>query len=297
MYVLVTYDIKTTDPEGRRRLRHAAKICVDYGQRVQDSVFELKVEPAQLGRVSGTTPWSHRPSRRQRSVLLPGRRSVSPGGTPWCDTRPRHRWPLDRLTRTPSAHGKAGGFAIAVNPFPATDADGVRTLSAEAACLGSRVRGRCLATASPASSWDGGVAPSRGRGLKPRSRPDSCRVWRRRPFAGAWIETQDPDTRPRCTVAPSRGRGLKPPRCTTVQRHVVAPSRGRGLKPASVRGRRRVRARGRPLAGAWIETRLGSMSVSAPMRGRPFAGAWIETDVACVMVQHVRASPLRGGVD
>ena len=46
MYVLVTYDIQTTSPEGRRRLRHAAKICVDYGQRVQYSVFELKVEPA-----------------------------------------------------------------------------------------------------------------------------------------------------------------------------------------------------------------------------------------------------------
>jgi CRISPR-associated protein Cas2 len=46
MYVLVTYDINTTSPEGRRRLRHAAKVCVDYGQRVQDSVFELKVDPA-----------------------------------------------------------------------------------------------------------------------------------------------------------------------------------------------------------------------------------------------------------
>lgn len=46
MYVLVTYDIQTTSPEGRRRLRNAAKICVDYGQRVQDSVFELKLEPA-----------------------------------------------------------------------------------------------------------------------------------------------------------------------------------------------------------------------------------------------------------
>jgi CRISPR-associated protein Cas2 len=46
MYVLVTYDIETVSAEGRRRLRHAAKICVDYGQRVQDSVFELKVEPA-----------------------------------------------------------------------------------------------------------------------------------------------------------------------------------------------------------------------------------------------------------
>lgn len=47
MYVLVTYDIQTTTPEGRRRLRRAAKACLDYGQRVQLSVFELKVDPAQ----------------------------------------------------------------------------------------------------------------------------------------------------------------------------------------------------------------------------------------------------------
>lgn len=46
MYVLVTYDIQTTTPEGRRRLRRAAKACLDYGQRVQLSVFELKVDPA-----------------------------------------------------------------------------------------------------------------------------------------------------------------------------------------------------------------------------------------------------------
>ena len=46
MYVLVTYDIQTTTPEGRRRLRHTAKACLDYGQRVQFSVFELKVDPA-----------------------------------------------------------------------------------------------------------------------------------------------------------------------------------------------------------------------------------------------------------
>ena len=47
MYVLVTYDVNTETPEGRRRLRHAAKTCLDYGQRVQKSVFELKVDPAQ----------------------------------------------------------------------------------------------------------------------------------------------------------------------------------------------------------------------------------------------------------
>jgi CRISPR-associated protein Cas2 len=47
MYVLVTYDIQTTTPVGRRRLRQAARACLDFGQRVQLSVFELKVDPAQ----------------------------------------------------------------------------------------------------------------------------------------------------------------------------------------------------------------------------------------------------------
>ena len=47
MYVLVTYDIQTTTPAGKKRLRRAARACLDYGQRVQFSVFELKVDPAQ----------------------------------------------------------------------------------------------------------------------------------------------------------------------------------------------------------------------------------------------------------
>ncbi|HEX3998244.1 MAG TPA: CRISPR-associated endonuclease Cas2 [Pirellulales bacterium] len=46
MYVLVTYDVGTTTPEGRRRLRQVAKTCLNFGQRVQNSVFELKVDPA-----------------------------------------------------------------------------------------------------------------------------------------------------------------------------------------------------------------------------------------------------------
>ncbi|QEH32080.1 CRISPR-associated endoribonuclease Cas2 [Aquisphaera giovannonii] len=46
MYVLVTYDIQTTTAAGRRRLRQAARACLDFGQRVQLSVFELKVDPA-----------------------------------------------------------------------------------------------------------------------------------------------------------------------------------------------------------------------------------------------------------
>lgn len=49
--VLVTYDVNTENPEGKRRLRLVAKICVDYGQRVQNSVFECLVDPVQLGQL------------------------------------------------------------------------------------------------------------------------------------------------------------------------------------------------------------------------------------------------------
>lgn len=48
MQILITYDVSTTTPEGRRRLRRAAKACLDYGQRVQYSVFECLVDPGQL---------------------------------------------------------------------------------------------------------------------------------------------------------------------------------------------------------------------------------------------------------
>lgn len=47
MYVLVTYDVETSTPGGGRRLRRLARACLDYGQRVQLSVFEMKVDPAQ----------------------------------------------------------------------------------------------------------------------------------------------------------------------------------------------------------------------------------------------------------
>ena len=48
MMVLVTYDVNTETPEGCRRLRLVAKTCVDYGQRVQNSVFECLGNPAQF---------------------------------------------------------------------------------------------------------------------------------------------------------------------------------------------------------------------------------------------------------
>ena len=47
MLVLITYDVNTEDAAGRKRLRKIAKECVNYGQRVQCSVFECLLDPAQ----------------------------------------------------------------------------------------------------------------------------------------------------------------------------------------------------------------------------------------------------------
>lgn len=45
--MLVAYDVNTQTAAGKRRLRRVARACLDYGQRVQSSVFECEVEPAQ----------------------------------------------------------------------------------------------------------------------------------------------------------------------------------------------------------------------------------------------------------
>ena len=47
MMVLITYDVNTQDASGRARLRKISKQCVNYGQRVQNSVFECLLDPAQ----------------------------------------------------------------------------------------------------------------------------------------------------------------------------------------------------------------------------------------------------------
>lgn len=47
MLVLVTYDVSTETAAGRKRLRKVAKACVNYGQRVQNSVFECLLDSAQ----------------------------------------------------------------------------------------------------------------------------------------------------------------------------------------------------------------------------------------------------------
>ena len=47
MHILVTYDVDTTGKSGQSRLRRVAKACVDYGQRVQNSVFECELTEVQ----------------------------------------------------------------------------------------------------------------------------------------------------------------------------------------------------------------------------------------------------------
>ena len=53
MMVLVTYDVSTESQGGQRRLRRVAKVCENYGQRVQKSVFECLVDPAQWAVMRG----------------------------------------------------------------------------------------------------------------------------------------------------------------------------------------------------------------------------------------------------
>lgn len=53
MMVLITYDVSTADESGKKRLRKVAKACQDYGQRVQNSVFECIIDPAQLKLLQG----------------------------------------------------------------------------------------------------------------------------------------------------------------------------------------------------------------------------------------------------
>lgn len=51
MIILVSYDVSTESSEGRRRLRRVAKVCLNYGQRVQYSVFECQVDNMKIAKL------------------------------------------------------------------------------------------------------------------------------------------------------------------------------------------------------------------------------------------------------
>ncbi len=81
--MLITYDVSTEDLAGRRRLRRVARACLDFGQRVQNSVFECEVEPAQWAglraRLLGEID-SARDSLRFYRLGADGRRRVEHAG-------------------------------------------------------------------------------------------------------------------------------------------------------------------------------------------------------------------------
>ena len=166
------------------------------------------------------------------------------------------------------------------------------------------------------------VAPSRGRGSKQARLSDHSRrgesplrggvdrnniladkvvAVASRPFAGAWIETPIPASGwTRRHLAPSRGRGSKQPLHHHHAPGNLSPLRG-GVDRNFCWFEPFIKGRGRPFAGAWIETRRMRScpsDQSSPLRGgvdrniagdariwlatgRPFAGAWIETCASC----------------
>lgn len=84
MFVVVTYDVNTETVEGRRRLRNVAKICKNYGVRVQNSVFECVVDSVQLlemKRKIGDVICMESDSVRYYNMGSEGRRRVEHVGT------------------------------------------------------------------------------------------------------------------------------------------------------------------------------------------------------------------------
>lgn len=71
MLVLITYDVNTEDAAGRKRLRQIAKKCVDYGQRVQNSVFECLLDAAQCRSLQAKLLAIMDPEKGQPAILLP----------------------------------------------------------------------------------------------------------------------------------------------------------------------------------------------------------------------------------
>ncbi len=84
MFVVVTYDVNTETTEGKRRLRNVAKICKNYGVRVQNSVFECVVDSVQLMELKskiGEVMCCETDSVRYYNLGNEGRRRVEHAGT------------------------------------------------------------------------------------------------------------------------------------------------------------------------------------------------------------------------
>lgn len=73
MLVLITYDVNTETTAGKARLRKVAKQCVNYGRRVQNSVFECLLDQAQCIALKAKADRTYRRRGGQSAVLLSGK--------------------------------------------------------------------------------------------------------------------------------------------------------------------------------------------------------------------------------
>jgi CRISPR-associated protein Cas2 len=76
MLVLVTYDVNVTTRAGEKRLRHIAKVCLDNGVRVQNSVFECEVDPAQWVQLKAELLRIYDPAQDSLRFYMLGKRGV-----------------------------------------------------------------------------------------------------------------------------------------------------------------------------------------------------------------------------
>lgn len=76
MLVLVTYDVNVTTRAGEKRLRQISKVCLDYGVRVQNSVFECEMEPAQWVQLKAELLRIYDPAQDSLRFYMLGKRGV-----------------------------------------------------------------------------------------------------------------------------------------------------------------------------------------------------------------------------
>jgi CRISPR-associated protein Cas2 len=77
MLVLVTYDVNVTTRAGEKRLRHISKVCLDHGVRVQNSVFECEVDPAQWVQLKAALLNIYNPTQDSLRFYMLGKRGVN----------------------------------------------------------------------------------------------------------------------------------------------------------------------------------------------------------------------------
>jgi CRISPR-associated endonuclease Cas2 len=90
MLMLITYDISLADPEGQTRLRRIAKHCLDYGVRVQYSVFECDLAPDQWVQLKAKLLASLPTRNRQPALLPPRQQMAAQSRTPRRQSRSRY---------------------------------------------------------------------------------------------------------------------------------------------------------------------------------------------------------------